>query len=160
MSRAEHSNKSRLSFAGNRAGHAFAAACVLVSIALAFAGWWPLVPLVGALVGAFGIRGAYLRLALAFPAGWLLVLIGEAATGRHILAASTAISQLAGLGSGPYAPIVVTLLVAWLLPSAGYYFGRSMRGLARAWMEAGARRVTAPQAPEAMAGEESAEPAP
>ena len=160
MSRAEHSTRSRLSFAGNRAGHAFAAACVVVSIALAFTGWWPLLPIAGALVGAMGIRGAYLRLALAFPAGWLLVLIGEAATGRHILAASTAISQLAGLGSGPYAPIVVTLLVAWLLPSTGYYFGRSMRGLGKAWLESGPHRATRPQAPEAMAGEESAEPAP
>ncbi len=159
MSRSRHSSVSRLSFSGNRAGHAFAAACVVVSIALAFTGWWPLVPLVGALVGALGIRGSYSRLALAFPTGWLLVLVGEAATGRHILAASTAISQLAGLGSGPYAPIAITLVVAWLLPSAGYYFGRSMRGLGKAWLESRPHPVTPPPAPEAMAGEESAEPA-
>ena len=156
MSRAEHSTKSRLSFAGNRAGHAFAAACVVVSIALAFTGWWPLLPLLGALVGALAIRGAYLRLALAFPAGWLLVLIGEAATGRHVLAASTAISQLAGLGSGPYAPIVVTLLVAWLLPSTGYYFGRSMRGLGLAMASAG--RSAPPLARAPADSDDAAEP--
>ncbi|MDA8262861.1 MAG: hypothetical protein M0Z47_08520 [Actinomycetota bacterium] len=160
-----HSSNPRLSFAGNRAGHAFFAACLVVSVAVAFGGWWPVLPALGAVVGAFGIRGAYGRLALAFPAAWLLVLAGEAVTGRHILATATAISELAGLGSGPYAPILVTALVAWLLPSAGFYFGRSMRGLGIAWLAAtprtaaGTARDAAPNSSGTM-GEGSAESAP
>ncbi|MDA8384737.1 MAG: hypothetical protein M0Z88_00540, partial [Actinomycetota bacterium] len=151
MSRTGHSANPHLSFAGNRLGRAFLVTCLVLSIAIAFSGWWPLLPALGALVGAFGIRGAYRRLAafgirgayrrlaVAFPAGWMLVLAGEAVLGRHILATSTVIAALAGLGSGPYVPIVVTALVAWLLPSAGFYFGRSMRGLGLAWLAANPR---------------------
>ncbi len=161
MSRATHASKPRFSFVGNRAGHAFAALCLVVSVVLAFTGWWPLLPALGAVVGALAIRGSYSRLAIAFPAGWLLILVGEAATGRHILAASTAIAELAGLGSGPFAPIVITALVAWLLPSVGYYFGRSMRGLGMAWLDAGSHPATrTPQNPRAMTGGEPTEPAP
>ena len=146
MSRTGHSANPHLSFAGNRLGRAFLVTCLVLSIAIAFSGWWPLLPALGALVGAFGIRGAYRRLAVAFPAGWMLVLVGEAVLGRHILATSTVIAALAGLGSGPYVPIVVTALVAWLLPSAGFYFGRSMRGLGLAWLAANPRAAAGPGA--------------